>query len=247
MMKKIENITYANDHSRQVLDLYLPDKDNFKTFVYFHGGGMESGCKDDYIALGEHLANNGFAAAIINYRIYPDAKYPEFIEDAASSVAWAFENINKYGNCTEIYVGGSSAGGYMSMMLCFDKSWLGKHGIEPMQIAGFYHDAGQPTAHFNVLREKGINTKRVIIDETAPLYHVGIDPEYPPMQLIVSDNDMPGRPEQMQLLKATLTHFGQGEKVSISVKNGKHCHYIHQKDENGIPVIAKMICEYLEK
>lgn len=246
-MKKIENIAYGNGHKRQVLDLYLPDTDCFKAFVYFHGGGMEGGSKEEYIALGEYLANNGIAAAIINYRLYPDAKYPEFIEDAAAAVAWVFENIGKYGSCKGIYAGGSSAGGYMSMMLCFDKKWLGAQGIEPMQLAGFFHDAGQPTAHFNVLREKGIDSKRVIIDETAPLYHVGIDEEYPSMQLVVSDNDMEGRPEQMQLLKATLDHFGHSGKVNLRIMHGTHCHYVHETDEKGIPSVAKMICEYVQK
>ena len=31
-MKKIVNIKYANEHERQVLDLYLPDKEEFETY-----------------------------------------------------------------------------------------------------------------------------------------------------------------------------------------------------------------------
>ncbi len=248
-MKKIENIKYASKHERQVLDLYLPDKESFKTFVYIHGGGLDGGSKDieSYIKLGEYLADNGYGAAVISYRLYPDAKYPEFIEDSASAVAWVFEHIKEYGNCEGIYVGGSSAGGYMTQMLCFNKEWLGAHNIKPTDIAGFYHDAGQPTVHFNVLHEKGLDTRRCIIDETSPLYYVGIDPEYPPMQITVSDNDIECRPEQTQLLLATLKHFGHTENVKLKVMHGTHCEYVHRIDENGIPDEAKMIREYLNE
>lgn len=73
--------------------------------------------------------------------------------------------IKKTEQCLDIYLpeseefvvvlyfhGGSSAGGYISQMLCFDKTWLSKHGIKATDISGFIHDAGQPTCHFNVLR-----------------------------------------------------------------------------------------------
>ncbi len=246
-MKKIENIKYSSEHERQVLDLYLPHKDEFETFVYIHSGGFESGSKDEdgCRKFGEYLANQGYGAVVISYRIYPEAKYPQFLEDAAAAVAWVFNHINEYGKCDKIHVGGSSAGGYATMMLCFDKKWLGTYGIKPTDLAGFFHDAGQPTAHFNVLREKGIDSRRCIIDETAPLYYVGMDEEYPPMQLIVSDNDMQCRPEQMQLLSATLKHFGHD--VNLRVMHGGHCEYVNTVDENGVPNIAKMIGEYLCK
>ncbi len=244
-MKKIENIAYANEHERQVLDLYLPDKESFKTFVYFHGGGIESGNKDMYAFLGEYLANCGYAAVIISYRVYPTAKYPEFIEDAALSVKWTFDHINEYGNCEGIYAGGSSAGGYMSMMLCFDNKWLGACGINPLQIAGFFHDAGQPTAHFNVLREKGIDTKRCIIDETAPLFYVGLEEKYAPMHFVISDNDIACRPEQTSLVLATLKHFGHTENITTQLMHGTHCAYDSRIDEDGKPALGKLICDFL--
>ena len=46
------------------------------------------------------------------------------------------------------------------MMLCFDKKYLGIHGIKPTDIAGFVHDAGQPTAHFNVLKSRRIDSRQ---------------------------------------------------------------------------------------
>lgn len=244
-MKKFENIKYSNEHERQVLDLYIPDKDSFKTFIYIHGGGMDGGSKDLYVKVGEYLAENGYGAAVISYRLYPEAKYPDFIEDSASAVAWVFEHIKEYGNCDKIYVGGSSAGGYMTQMMCFDKRWLGAHNIKPTDVAGFYHDAGQPTVHFNVLREMGIDSRRCIIDEKAPLYYIGLDDEYPPMRFNVSDNDIPARFEQTHLIVATLKHFGHTENIEVREFHGSHCEYVHRIDENGYPDEAKMMVEYL--
>ena len=45
-MKLISNICYGKaKHPEQYLDIYLPDNDTFKVFVYMHGGGIENGDK----------------------------------------------------------------------------------------------------------------------------------------------------------------------------------------------------------
>lgn len=240
-MQKIENISYGNEK----LDLYLPDNKNFDLFVYFHGGGLERGDKASRPHIFAHFVSCGVAVASVEYRKYPDAQYPDFIEDAAQSVAWLKKNISAYGNCKRMFVGGSSAGGYLSMMLCFDNRWLGKYGIDPMEIDGFIHDAGQPTKHYKVLRAQGIDSRRVIVDETAPLYHVGMAEEYPPMLFIVSDQDMQNRLEQTQLMISTLRHFGH--EVSLKICHGKHVQYVKETWENGGGPFAKMVLDFINR
>ena len=243
--------TYADIHYNtepaQCLDLYLPEAESFPVLVYFHGGGLTAGDKARQEAACEYLAAHGIGVASANYRMYPNAKYPDFLEDAANAVAWVFENIKNYGNVEKIYVGGSSAGGYISQHLCFNKSWLGKYGIDPMDVAAFIHDAGQPTAHFNVLKERGLDSRRLIVDETAPLYYVGLDEQYPPMLIIVSDNDMQNRYEQTMLLVSTLKHFGHTENVTLQVMHGKHCAYIRAVDEEGISIFGRLIEGYINQ
>ena len=244
-MKSITDVCYSAD-SQQNLDIHLPECGSFPVFVYFHGGGIESGDKAQNFELFiEHLTARGIAVVSANYRMYPDAKYPDFLVDAAEAVAWVFGNMKAYGDVTGIYVGGSSAGGYISQMLCFDKHYLAVHGISPMDIAGFIHDAGQPTCHFNVLRERGIDTRRVIVDASAPLYHIGADEKYPPMLVIVSDKDMENRYEQTQLLMSTLKHFGHTENVTLQVMNSTHCAYIRKVDENGISIFGELISRFI--
>ncbi|MBR2612821.1 MAG: alpha/beta hydrolase, partial [Clostridia bacterium] len=195
-MKSIYSIEYKKD---LLLDLHLPESETFDLFVYFHGGGLEKGSRRGVEVFAEPLAERGIAVASVEYRMYPDAKFPDFIVDCADSIRFLRDHIGEYGKCRRMYVGGSSAGGYLSMMLCFDRKYLEAVGMKPTDIAAYIHDAGQPTAHFNVLKKEGEDGRRVIVDERAPMYFVGMDAEYSPMLFIVSDEDMFARYEQTLL------------------------------------------------
>ncbi len=248
-MRSITDIQYSSFGEATTLDLHLPEGDFESLFMYIHGGGIVSGRKENTACLFEYLTENGVAAASINYRMYPDAKYPEFIEDAAAAAAWIKKHIGEYGNCKKIYLGGSSAGGYLSMMLCFDDKYLAAHGLKPTDFAGFVHDAGQPTAHFNVLtKDMGLDSRRIIVDETAPLYYVGLAESYPPMYIIWSDNDMKNRPEQSVLLLSTLDHFKYDQsKIKTTLMSGTHCAYVEALDEGGKSIFGKMVLEFINE
>lgn len=243
-MKSIFDLAYKEN---LFLDLHLPETDEFDLFVYFHGGGLEKGRRGGVEVFAKTLADRGIATATVEYRMYPNAKFPDFIVDCADSIRWLKDNISKYGKCKRLYVGGSSAGGYLSMMLCFDKRYLNAVGLEPTDIDAYIHDAGQPTSHFNVLKELGKDSKRVIVDETAPMYFVGMEERYSPMLFIVSDQDMFGRYEQTMLMVKTLEHFGHADKVQTQVMNGTHCAYVRKADEDGEGILGKLILSYLEK
>lgn len=248
-MKLTEDIKYGEGNSSQLIDLYLPDEiiqGETPVFVYFHGGGIEKGSRKHMGVLCEYLTAHGFAVASADYIMYPEAKYPEFIEDCALAVAWVKKNLcegGDYGKFGKIYIGGSSAGGYLSMMLCFDSKYLGKYGIDPASIAGYVHDAGQPTAHFNVLKYSGIDSRRIVVDESAPLFHMGNAENLAPMIFIVSDGDMENRYEQTMLVMSTLKHFRYDQnKIKMKIMHGSHCHYVRMKDDNGESIFGK-ICE----
>lgn len=246
-MKIIKDIAYSNDNCVQKsLDIYLPESDNFPTFFYLHGGGLESGSKEEAAAFAMELANKGIAVVSADYRMYPDAVYPDFINDSAEAIYWTKQNMKSYGADSRLYIGGSSAGGYLSMMLCFDKKYLAGYNIDADEINGFIFNAGQPTVHFNVLKERGTDSRRVVIDEAAPLYHV-LERPYPPMLVIVSDNDIENRYEQTVLLCSTLKQFGCDEsKVTLKVMtNTSHCSYIDSFDDKGNSIFAEMISSFI--
>lgn len=244
-MKTLENIAYQTQNEAQKLDVYLPVGKVEAVFLYLHGGGIEGGDKKSGARFAPYLTARGVATVSANYRMYPDAKYPEFIRDVAQAVAWTHNYMKTELHCNTLYVGGSSAGGYLTMMLCFDKTYLAEVGLDNSAIAGYLHDAGQPTAHFNVLKHAGIDPRRIIVDESAPLYHMGCDEAYPKMRFIVSDNDMRNRLEQTMLVLSTLAHFGH-KNFDHVLMNGRHCAYLGKFEENGDSVFAKMIYDFIQ-
>ena len=243
-MKTILDICYSEEHG-QCLDIYLPEQQEFNVVLYFHGGGLYAGDKTDAEVFLKHMVDQGHAVVSANYRMYPDHKYPDFLVDAACATAWVINNIGKYGKMKGLFVGGSSAGGYISQMLCFDESWLSAQGVKASDVTGFILDAGQPTCHFHILKNRGFDPRRVIIDESAPLYHIKENSQYAPMLIIVSDNDMQNRYEQTMLLVSTLKHFGYSEKVTLKIMHGTHCSYTCAVDENGESVFGKLVSDYI--
>ena len=229
------------------LDLHLPQSNEFDLFVYFHGGGLTCGVRGGVEVFAKTLAQSNIATATVEYRLYPNVKFPGFIEDGAHAVRWLKDHISEYGKCRRIFLGGSSAGGYISMMLCFDPSYFAAVDMKPTDIDAYIHDAGQPTSHFNVLKELGRDSRRVIVDETSPMFFVGTSDEYSPMLFIVSDDDMFGRFEQTMLMVKTMEHFGHAQKVYCEVMHGKHCEYVRKKDENGDGVFANLVLSFLCK
>ena len=237
-MKTQKDIIYGDPSiERHKLDLYMPDTSPQAVLVYFHGGGIESGDKSARLDM-TRLIDSGIGVVIPNYRMYPNVSYPQFLNDAAQAVAWTYDNCKDM----KIYIGGNSAGAYISMMLAFDNQYLNAYGIDPDSVSGYVFDAAQPTVHFNVLREFGIDTRRVIVDERAPLYHITADRNYPPMFVICSDNDIENRYEQTLLFMSTLDHFGYGDRVEFKLMKGYgHCEYTSQ------PILCEMVSEFILK
>lgn len=247
-MRTIQDICYA-DYAACKLDLYIPDCAEFPVMVYYHGGGLEWSDKREDREVCEKLADSGIAVASADYRMYPDAKYPDFIEDAAAAVKWVRDHIDGYGKCEGTFIAGTSAGAYLSMMLCFDKKYLKKHGIDSGEITGYVFNSAQPTTHFNVLRERGKDTRSVVIDEAAPIYHIAENPNAAPMLILVSDNDIPNRLEQTNLFCNTLRQFGYDDnKIVFKLMKGyEHCSYNHGIDDDGNNIFASIIKDFISK
>ena len=211
------------------LDLYYPENtEDYTTVVWFHGGGLTGGEK----FIPEKLKEKGIAVIGVNYRLYPKVKCPVYIEDAAAAVAWAFENIEKYGGSKDkIVVSGHSAGGYLTSMVGLDKHYLAKYNIDANDIAMLVPFSGHTITHFTVREERGIPGTQPIIDEFAPLYFVR--PDAPPLVLITGDREieMLGRYEEnaymYRMMKVAghkdtklfeLDDFNHGEMVSPALE-----------------------------
>ncbi|WP_424625225.1 alpha/beta hydrolase [Achromobacter marplatensis] len=129
---------------RQRLDIYAPpDADRAPVVVFFYGGSWRSGDRADYRFAGDALASRGIVAVIADYRLYPEARYPTFLQDAAQVVAWTQQHIGGYGGDPgRVFVAGHSAGGYIAAMLALDPRWLRGAGTAPGTLAGWIGLAG---------------------------------------------------------------------------------------------------------
>ena len=228
-MKKIFDVSY-NRFCK--LDMYLPDTNEpYPVLIHFHGGGLENGCRKDEIY--PDLTEKGIGFITCDYRMYPDAHFPDFIEDAAQAIAYVMEYGKQNNLFSKIFVSGSSAGAYLSQMLYFDTHYFKRQNIVPDSINGWIFNAGQPTVHFNVLRERGEDPRLVRIDPAAPIYFVGQNllPQQPKLLFLVADNDREGRLEQTQLLLATMKQYSYDmKKMELRVMNGyHHCEYVRNK------------------
>ena len=241
------------------LDLYEPESPESPLFVYMHGGGLTGGNRSSNADLFKKLQADGIAVASIEYRMYPTAKFPEFIEDCAKAIGF----LKSYKKFTKYIIGGSSAGSYLAMMLMLNPDYLSKYEakfdsateksgekLDPLKIEGWLFDAGQPTTHFNVLHERGLDTRLVRIDEAAPLYYINKDfkptredGKLPKILSLSASNDMTCRLEQIKLFDATLRHFGYPtDRVRFEYMNGYgHCAYNH--DEIFVNIINKFVAE----
>ena len=250
-MRKIFDIPYVDGGAvAQRLDMYLPEGEGFPTLVFFHGGGFEKCDKGgkEFPVLAEYFNSVGIGLISANYRMYPDgARFPDYIEDGAAAVAWAKAHISEYGGSGELFVGGSSAGGHMSMLLCYDKKYLGAYGIDPMDIKAYIHDAGQPTVHFNVLREDGLPRYSCRVDQRAPIYHVGAAKEYAPQQIFVADNDIKCRYEETMLLYRSFEALGYDmSKIRLEYMQGyKHTQYLGMVDDSGVSIFRQRVYKFL--
>ncbi len=176
---------------RHMLDIYQPASGAARApvIVFFFGGNWVSGDRGDYAFVGQALAARGFVVVVPDYRLYPQVRYPAFLDDAAQAVAWTRREIAGYGGDPErIFVMGHSAGAYNAAMLALDGRWLGKQGSSPDTVRGWIGLAGP----YNFLPIQNPTTRPVFDfpdtpKDSQPLVHAGAGA--PPALLIAAKSD----------------------------------------------------------
>jgi acetyl esterase/lipase len=138
------SLAYA-DGPRQTLDIYRPrDAKAAPVIVFFYGGSWQDGNKETYRFVATSLARRGYATIVPDYRVYPEIRFPAFLQDGARAVHWVTQNAAKFGgDPARIILMGHSAGAYITAMLALDGQWLGAVGLDPRRdIAGLVGIAG---------------------------------------------------------------------------------------------------------
>jgi acetyl esterase len=126
------DVTYRTVDGEQLgLDVYQPAKKG-KTrpaVVVVHGGGWMAGDKSWFAQQGNQLAERGFVAFSINYRLAPAHTYPAAVEDVEAAVEWVRKHAKEYGvDPKRVGALGGSAGAHLVGMLATDGEGSHKTG-----------------------------------------------------------------------------------------------------------------------
>lgn len=232
-----KNIAYHNEsensykNERCKLDLYLPTSNDFATVIWLHGGGLKNGSKDNPkdIAIAERLSQDSIAIAMVNYRLHPKAKYPAYVEDTAAAVAWIINNIAEQGgDPKKIFLGGHSAGGYLTLMVGMDPRWLAVHNLKRNDLIGLIPVAAQTMTHYTVRDERfgSNNPFTITADDASPVHYSGLK-GIPPVHFLWADNDAPARAEENAYLAAVMKGAGHKAITSKVVANRNHSSVAH--------------------
>lgn len=223
------------------LDLYLPEgRRDFPVLVWFHGGALTQGSKDEHAELGSRFAADGVAVAMANYRLSPRVRYPEYNRDAAASVAWALRHASEYGGRPDlVFVGGHSAGGYLTMIIGADESYLNASGGSPDRLAGLIPISGQMATHSTVRAERGDEGIGLLVDSAAPLNHVrrGL----PPILNICAEKDDWRRLEENRLLQLLLEKESAAASTLHVIAGRDHMTVITEATRREDPVADKIL------
>ena len=123
--EQYSGLTYG-DGPRHKLDVYRPrHATKAPVVVFFYGGSWQGGSRNLYPFLGASLAAQGILTIVADYSIFPPARFPTFVKDAARAVRFARASAAQWGgDRSRLVLMGHSAGAYIAAMLAFDPQWL---------------------------------------------------------------------------------------------------------------------------
>ena len=199
---------------RRTLDVYRPaGAANAPVVVFFYGGSWQMGDKETYLFVAAALARHGYVTIVPDYRVYPEVRYPGFLEDGAHAVRWAKDNAARFGgDSKKLFVMGHSAGAHIAAMLALDPRWLKAVDMVPgRDLSGLIGISGP--YDFLPLHDE---TLKVIFGgadrpDTQPISHVA--PGAPPSLLMTGVDDDTVDPGNASRLAARLRAAGDAATV----------------------------------
>lgn len=227
---------------RHKLDVYVPQiaGRELPVVVFFYGGAWQSGRRQDYRFVAQALTASGAIAVIPDYRVYPDAKFPTFLEDGAASVSWVRNHIGDFGGETSrLVLMGHSAGAYIAAMLALNPIYLAQAGMSANQLKGFIGIAGP----YDFLPLKSQKLIKIFggaagIPETQPVNFVRA--EAPPALLLHGEADKIVGPHNTRHLAERLQEVGARveDKIYPGVKHIRILIVMASPFRDGEPVMA---------
>lgn len=195
-------------NSRQRLDVYVPAGARGRPIIVFwYGGSYERGSKDQYRFVGAALARSGHVAVLPDYRLYPEARFPDFMADAAAALSWVVSHAAEFGgDPSRIYLAGHSAGAQIAGLLAYDRALLERAGLRAEAIKGFIGLSGPYALDPDAEILKTVFAAPYGFDDWQPVRKVG--PGSPPALLLHGEGDDVVWPSHAKSMAEALTRAG---------------------------------------
>ena len=193
---------------RRRIDVYAPRGSpgaRRPIIVFFYGGSWQSGTRRGYGFAARALAARGFVVAIPDYRLYPEVRFPGFLEDNAAAVRWVRAHAGEIGGDPDrIVLVGHSAGAYDAAMLAVDPQWLGE---DRAAVRGFAGLAGPyDFLPFDDPAATTVFGAWPMPQDTQPIHFATADD--PPALLAAGSGDQRVRPANTRAMTARLRAAG---------------------------------------
>ncbi|HEY3166639.1 MAG TPA: alpha/beta hydrolase [Candidatus Binatia bacterium] len=134
------NVPYGSS-PREILDIYVADKQGGPVLVYIHGGYWRSGSKEDNCNFVPMFTKRGATVVLVEYDLCPEVTVADIVKQTRSAIAWVYKNIVRYGaNPSKVFVAGHSAGGHLTAM-ALAHDWA-KEGMPADLIKGAVATSG---------------------------------------------------------------------------------------------------------
>jgi len=116
-----KNIEYSNpDDQHLQINMARPKEGTgpFPAVICIHGGGFRAGTRESFNGLCLQLAERGYVAVTVSYRLAPKYQFPAAVYDVKAAVRWMRANAEKYQiDPDRIGTTGGSAGGHLAQFL----------------------------------------------------------------------------------------------------------------------------------
>ncbi|MDP3966638.1 MAG: alpha/beta hydrolase [Nocardioides sp.] len=119
----VEDVEIAERPAR----IYRPDTDGpHPTMLFLHGGGYVIGDLDTHDTTCRRICRDADVVVVaLDYRLAPEHPFPAAVEDCLAAARWVRANLADLGGTDVLGIGGDSAGGNLSAVVCQQAPELG--------------------------------------------------------------------------------------------------------------------------
>ena len=188
------DIAYG-EHPLQTFDVYLPDSPaNAPVMIYIHGGGWAKGDKKAVGLKPEFFNGKGWIFVSLNYRLLPEGKHPENVNDVALAIAKIHDEVAGHGGDPgKLFVMGHSAGAHLASLVATNPKPLAKAGKSVSLIKGVisldtngYDLPALVATGMRPFYENVFGSDPGVLKDASPQLHIGAGKGIPPFLICYS-------------------------------------------------------------